>query len=110
MKGSADKVFHGNQTLYNPEDMLLSALSSCHMMSYLYLCRKAGIKVTSYSDKPEGKLILNMDGSGAFTEVVLKPVVILKDKNQQYIANLHAEAGKLCFIANSCTFDIIYEP
>ena len=46
IKGSADKVFHGDGSLYNPEDMLLAALGSCHMMSFFYVCRKKGLRVS----------------------------------------------------------------
>ncbi len=108
--GSADKPFFGDPTLYNPEDLLLSALSACHMMSFLYLCRKKGIRVLSYQDNPEGFLKVNPDGSGQFEKVVLKPEVQLADiaQREEAIA-LHPEAGKLCFIANSCNFEIVYE-
>lgn len=110
LKGSADKPFFGDPGLYNPEDLLLSALSSCHMMSYLYLCRKAGIKVSSYQDDPVGVLKLNNNGEGRFELVTLKPKVVLVDKSQvENAAKLHAQAGKLCFIANSVNFEIRYE-
>lgn len=109
--GSADKVFYGDETLYNPEDLLLSALTACHMMSYLYLCRKKGIKVKAYTDQPEGRLKVNPDGSGQFEQVVLRPQVsIVNEEQKQQAQDLHQEAGKLCFIARSCNFTIIYEP
>ena len=109
-KGSADKVFFGDPTLYNPEDLLLSALSSCHMMSYLYVCRKHGLEVLSYTDTPEGILKVNPNGSGQFEKVVLKPIIQLKDGSDKAFAlQLHQEAKKLCFIANSCAFDIVVE-
>jgi organic hydroperoxide reductase OsmC/OhrA len=41
------------ETLYNPEDMLLSSVVSCHMMSYLYVCEQNGIEVLSYTDSAE---------------------------------------------------------
>lgn len=108
--GSADQPFFGDPSLYNPEDLLLSALSSCHMMSYLYVCRKAGIKISSYQDNPVGTLKLNKEGIGKFENVTLKPQVVLADKSQtQQASALHHKAGKLCFIANSVNFDIKYE-
>ena len=111
LKGSADKPFFGDPSLYNPEDLLLSALSACHMMSFLYLCRKEGIKVVSYQDNPMGKLKINPDGGGQFEEVILKPKVKLADSSQIKKANqLHTPAGKLCFIANSVNFEINYSP
>ena len=110
LRGSADKPFFGNPDLFNPEDLLLSSLSSCHMMSYLYVCRKNGVKVISYLDNPEGFLQVNPNGSGQFKSVILKPIIKIQDKQQEQLAiDLHLEAGKLCFIANSCNFLIQYD-
>ncbi len=111
LKGSADTAFYGDATRYNPEDMLLSALSSCHMMSYLYVCRKQGIEVLSYQDNPEGVLKVNPDGSGQFEKIELRPIIkISKASNKQLAIELHKQAGQLCFIANSCRFPITYKP
>ena len=111
IKGSADKVFHGDAMLYNPEDMLLAALSSCHMMSFFYICRKKGYEIKSYLDNPVGVLKLNSNGSGQFKKVVLFPEVIFSiNSNQIPLLELHKEAGSLCFIANSCSFEIEYSP
>jgi len=110
LKGSADKPFFGDPSLHNPEDMLLSSLSACHMMSYLYVCRKHGLQILSYKDNPEGLLRVNPNGSGQFVKVLLKPIVEIKEKQQeQFAKELHVQAGKLCFIANSCNFLIEYD-
>lgn len=107
--GSADKPFFGDPTKLNPEDMLLASLSACHMMSFLYLCRKNNIKVLSYEDNPEGVLKVNIDGSGQFEKVILKPKVkIIHVDQSQEVIDLQPKAGKLCFIANSCKFKIEY--
>ena len=53
-RGSADPAFRGDPALYNPEDLLLSALSACHMLSYLAVCAHAGIAVLSYEDSVLG--------------------------------------------------------
>ena len=109
LKGSADKPFFGNPSLYNPEDLLLSSLSACHMMSYLYLCRKEGITVISYQDNPVGILKLNQEGRGRFETVTLKPEVTLLDLSfSQKALKLHEKAGEFCFIANSVNFDIVH--
>lgn len=109
-RGSADRPFFGDNTLYNPEDMMLSALSSCHMMSFLYVCRKSGIVLKSYSDNPIGNLKLNADGSGQFEQVSLKPKVVFVEKLEaERLRQLHEQAGKLCFIANSVNFPILIE-
>ena len=102
---SAAKVFKGDPKLYNPEDLLLSSLTSCHMMSYLYCCAQNNIEVVSYSDESEAFLEVNSDGSGRITKVILNPIVYITDPNQIELANsLHKKANRLCFIANSCNF------
>ncbi|WP_375239839.1 OsmC family protein [Aurantibacter sp.] len=110
-KGSADQTFHGDATLLNPEDMLLSALSSCHMMSYFYVCRQNAIEIISYQDQPLGTLQVNSNGSGQFSKIILKPLVIIKSKLDLELAiSLHSKAKSLCFIGNSCNFPIEVEP
>lgn len=107
---SAAKPFRGDDTLYNPEDLLLSALTSCHMMSYLYVCAQNKIEVLSYTDNAEGDLEVNISGSGSFKAVRLNPIVTIKDKSQKALANsLHNKANSLCFIANSCNFPITHK-
>ncbi|WP_194767687.1 OsmC family protein [Tamlana sp. I1] len=107
LKVSAAKAFHGDEACYNPEDLLLSALVSCHMMSYLYVCAQHKIEVLAYSDEAEAVLEVESSGKGSFKSVVLNPVVRIKDASQKELAlRLHEKANKLCFIANSCNFPI----
>lgn len=104
---SAAKPFRGDDSLYNPEDLLLSALASCHMMSYLYVCAQHGIEVLSYEDTAEAILTVEGSGSGHFKKVTLNPVVTINDVSKKELAkSLHAKANGLCFIANSCNFPI----
>ena len=107
---SAAKAFKGDPNLYNPEDLLLSSVVSCHMMSYLYVCAQNGIEVLSYTDNAEATLEVLDNGSGRFIEVRLYPKVTItqKDKVAEAIT-LHKKANELCFIANSCNFPIIHE-
>lgn len=107
---SAAKIFKGDDTLFNPEDLLLSAITSCHMMSYLYVCSQHKIEVISYSDQSEGDLEVEINGSGSFKMVDLKPIVTIKDESQKALAlSLHKKANELCFIANSCNFLISHK-
>ena len=107
---SAAKAFKGDPELYNPEDLLLSSLVSCHMMSYLYVCSQNGIEVLEYSDNAEGILEVSADGSGRFVEVNLKPKVKISNSEQIELAlELHFKANQLCFIANSCNFPVLHE-
>ncbi|MEO5984799.1 MAG: OsmC family protein [Ferruginibacter sp.] len=106
---SSDPAFHGDQSKYNPEELLVSSLSGCHMLWYLHLCAENGINVTTYEDHASGTMTEN--GSvGFFSEVVLKPVVTITDIRHLRLAmELHSEANKRCFIANSCNFPVRHE-
>ena len=107
---SAAKAFKGDPELYNPEDLLLSSLVSCHMMSYLYVCSQNGIEVLEYSDNAEATLEVSGDGSGRFVEVVLNPKVKISNPDKVELAlELHQKANQLCFIANSCNFPVLHE-
>src|SRR5262245_27341937 len=68
---AADPMFLGDPALHNPEDLLVAALSSCHLLTYLALCARARIAVVGYRDLASGTLLLTKDGGGHFTEVVL---------------------------------------
>lgn len=108
---SAAKAFKGDPSKYNPEDLLLASIVSCHMMSYLYVCSKNNIEVLSYSDNAEATLEVLDNGGGRFVEVRLYPRVVLRDESAFAKAlELHKEAKELCFIANSCNFPILHFP
>ena len=108
---SAAKAFKGDPSLYNPEDLLLSSVVSCHMMSNLYVCSQNGIDVISYQDDAEATLEVSENGSGRFIEVRLYPkVVIMQQEKIAEALSLHIKANQLCFIANSCNFKIVHFP
>ncbi len=108
---SAAKVFKGDPALYNPEDLLLSSVVSCHMMSYLYVCKQNDIDVVSYTDEADATLEVLDDGSGRFIEIKLNPKVCISNKEKIGEAlSLHKKANQLCFIANSCNFPILHFP
>jgi organic hydroperoxide reductase OsmC/OhrA len=108
---SSDSPFRGDEKKYNPEDMLLASLSSCHMLWYLHLCADEGIIVLEYSDNAEGKMIQTSNGSGYFTEVILNPKVIVAESNMLKKAiDLHKKANSYCFIANSVKFEVYHKP
>lgn len=109
--GSSDSAFLGDKGKHNPEDLLVSSLSACHMLWYLHLCSQQGIIVLDYKDHAVGSMSEEADGSGRFTEVILRPVVIVATETDIDRANaLHQEANKMCFIANSCNFPVKHEP
>lgn len=107
LAASADPMFRGDSSRHNPEELLVAALSACHMLWYLHLCADAGIVVESYEDDAEGAMELDADGGGRFTEVLLKPRVKIKTPEKKALAeSLHDEAHRKCFIANSCNFPV----
>jgi len=109
--GSSDPSFRGSPQRYNPEELFVSSLSSCHMLWYLHLCSVNNIVVTAYRDEAKGIMMEKADGSGYFKEVTLYPIVTLTDSTRiDRARELHHEANKLCFIANSCNFPIRHEP
>jgi organic hydroperoxide reductase OsmC/OhrA len=108
--GSSDPHFRGDASRYNPEELLVGALSACHMLYYLHLCADAKIVVIDYADKATGKMVETADGGGHFTEVVLRPrVVVTKDSDAEKANELHHKAHELCFIANSVNFPVLTE-
>lgn len=104
--GSSDPAFRGDRTRYNPEELLVGALSSCHMLSYLHLCAVNHIVVTEYRDAASGVMRENPDGSGEFVSVTLKPVVKIASGDAAKAQELHHEAHRLCFIARSVNFPV----
>ncbi len=111
IEGSSDPDFLGDKAKYNPEDLFLSSLSACHMLWYLHLCATNKIIVTAYTDNATGVMEENKDGSGRFTAITLHPKVKITDKRMIDKANeLHTEANRMCFLANSCNFVIEHEP
>ena len=108
--GSADTAFRGEADKHNPEDLFLTAISSCHMLSYLALCATQGVRVVAYEDEVRGRMVTTADGGGRFEEVTLHPRVTLAEGQDSALAmRLHETAHQLCFIANSCSVPIRHE-
>ena len=108
---SSDPSFRGDKTRQNPEELLVASLSGCHMLWYLHLCSVNNVVVTDYLDEASGSMEENSDGSGQFTEVVLRPKVTVTDESMIEKANaLHHEANKMCFIARSVNFPVRHQP
>jgi organic hydroperoxide reductase OsmC/OhrA len=108
--GSADPAFRGDPALHNPEDLLLAALSACHMLSYLAVCALAKVTVLSYEDSASGTMSEVAPQRSAFTDALLRPrVVIAAGSDRAKAAALHEQAHKICFIANSVNFPVRHE-
>jgi organic hydroperoxide reductase OsmC/OhrA len=108
---SSTPVFRGDKERYNPEELLIGALSGCHMLWFLHLCADAGVVVTAYRDEAEGTMELDAGGSGKFTDVVLRPrVEYAQAPPREQIDAMHRRAHELCFIARSVNFPVRCEP
>jgi len=109
--GSSDPSFRGDPAKWNPEELLVAALSACHQLWYLHLCAVAKIVVLSYSDDASGLMLEQEDGAGQFESVILRPHVKLAAGSDEDAARrLHHEAAKKCFIARSVSFRVDHEP
>src|ERR1700736_5055996 len=106
--GSSDPKFRGDSARYNPEELLVASLSSCHMLWYLHLCADAGVVVVSYQDRAEGIMEESSDGGGGFVQVTLHPRVHVRGSVERAEA-LHERAHELCYIANSVNFPVHHQ-
>lgn len=103
---SAAPAYRGNPACVNPEDALVAALSSCHMLTFLAIAARKQFVVDRYDDHAVGFLEKNAKGKLAITRVVLHPTVVFGGPNAptpEQIRSLHERAHSECFIANSVT-------
>jgi organic hydroperoxide reductase OsmC/OhrA len=113
LTGSAAQAFLGSAEGVDPEEALVVALSSCHMLTLLAIAAKKGWVVDGYEDDAEGTLAKNAEGKLAITHVVLRPRIVfaegtvLDDDTLHY---LHHQAHEHCFIANSVKTEVSVEP
>ncbi len=88
--GSSDPAFRGDGTRYNPEELLVMSLSSCHMLWYLHLCADHKIEIVDYVDDAVGKMV---ETAAPGSDAALAEL-------------LHDRAHHLCFVANSVNFPV----
>jgi organic hydroperoxide reductase OsmC/OhrA len=110
IQGSSDPLFRGDPQRYNPEELLMGALSACHMLWVLHLCADAGIVVTEYTDDAAGEMVEHPDGSGEFRRVVLRPRMTITDAGRVADATaIHHQAQTFCAMARSVNFRVEHE-
>ena len=109
--GSADPAYRGDAGRHNPEDLLVAALSACHMLWYLHLCSAAGVVVTAYEDAADGVMQTQPPGGeGEFTRVTLRPrVTITPESDADAAERLHEQANANCFVARSVNFPVDHQ-
>lgn len=96
----------------DPEQMLVAAIASCHMLSFLHVAREAGFVVSRYRDDAEGRMDKTGDGRIAVTRVALRPLIEWAGEapDPARLEALHHAAHETCFIANSVKTEIVVEP
>ncbi|NOT36706.1 MAG: OsmC family protein [Saprospiraceae bacterium] len=107
VEGSSAPEFRGDPSKYNPEELFISSLSSCHMLWYLHFCADAGIIIKEYIDYATGTMPVDKNGLGQFSSVTLNPKIKITDLSQKELAlSLHKKAHEYCFIARSVNFEV----
>ena len=110
LTGSAASPFLGDAALHNPEDLLLAAVSACHLLSYLAIAARRGILVTSYSDEATATMAIK-DGKMRLVEATLRPRVTVASPDEiERATAIHHQANQECFIANSLNFPVSHIP
>jgi organic hydroperoxide reductase OsmC/OhrA len=108
---SSDPKFRGDKTRWNPEELLLASISTCHKLWFLHLCSVNNISVQSYEDAAQGVMMEENDGSGRFISATLHPKIRLRHgDDSSKAAELHHLAHQKCFIANSLNFPVEVKP
>ncbi len=113
LAASAAPQYHGDAALPNPEDLLVAALASCHMLTFLAVAARKGFVVDAYDDEAIGHLEKGGDGRHAVTRVVLRPRVTFGGDRRPDVAEaqvLHESAHRGCFIASSVKTEVHVEP
>jgi organic hydroperoxide reductase OsmC/OhrA len=110
IEGSSDRAFRGSPERWNPEELMVAALSQCHLLSYLHVAATNGIVVTAYEDDAGGTMQQTNNGGGHFTSVTLRPRVTISAGDPELALALHREASEKCFIAASVNFPVLHEP
>jgi organic hydroperoxide reductase OsmC/OhrA len=95
----------------DPEEMLVAAISNCHMLSFLHAAREGGFVVARYLDHAEGVMEKNAEGQMAVTRVALRPAIEWDGRapTAEELDHLHHLAHEMCFIANSVRTEIVVQ-
>ncbi|HRO59021.1 MAG TPA: OsmC family protein [Burkholderiaceae bacterium] len=110
LEASAPAVFHGDDSLANPETLMMASLMQCHFLTFMAVAAKSRAEVVEYSDRATGTLGMK-DGRMRFVEVVLRPRVRLADAAQAAkLESFHSKAHANCFMSNSVNFPVRVEP
>ena len=107
---SSAPEYAGDAARWNPEDLLGSALATCHMLTFLALCAKAKVAIVGYEDHAEAVLD-TVDKVTRVTQVHLRPVIrVTHGTSMAKVVELFEKAHKYCFVANSVTCEAVLAP
>ena len=106
------RVPFSDASAVDPEEALVAALSSCHMLAFLFIAAKRGFVVDTYEDQAVGVMAKNPDGKLAITVVTLRPKTVFsgEEPSRQELESMHHQAHEECFIAASVKTDVRCEP
>ena len=108
--GSAPREFGGDGMNWAPEDLFVAAVGQCHMLTYLYLCARAGIVVESYTDHPVGTLDVEGATVAQFRKVELRPAVVISKGDPDAAMALHEDAHNGCYVGRSVKAEVNITP
>lgn len=107
---SSAPEYLGDPARWNPEDLLGSALSTCHMLTFLALCAKAKVEVVGYEDHAEA-ILDTVEKVTRVTQIHLRPVIrVTRGTSMAKVTELFEKAHKYCFVANSITCEAVMNP
>lgn len=102
--------FKGEPGVWCPEELLVSALNACLMLTFLSLAQNKGVKPVSYESAAEG-LLENVDGKYRITEVSVQPSIVLKSQaDLDATRTIMGAVEENCFISNSITAKVKLTP
>lgn len=108
--GSAPTVYGGEASRYNPEELMVMALSQCHMLTFLAIASRKRLGVLSYEDRATGTLAVGTHGTPgkmSIQEVVLRPIVKFAGAiSDDEVRAIHEKAHANCFVSNSVNFPV----
>jgi organic hydroperoxide reductase OsmC/OhrA len=109
---TAAPEYLGDPKITNPEELLVAALSSCHMLTFLALAAYKGLIIDNYNDEAIGVVGKNAAGKMAVTQVTLRPKITFSGNqpDAQVLHEIHEKAHVNCFIANSVNTEVKVEP
>lgn len=110
LSASSAPEYKGDASLVNPEEQMIAATSSCHMLTFLAIASKSRLTVESYDDRASGVLAKNSDGKLAITEITLRPRVVFSGENipdATKLRQLHEKAHANCIVANSIRASVV---